>query len=121
MTSNQWGILVLDVLVGIGTLLAGVGIFVGMLSLVKALGRLQTTLDGVDRQLNNISEPVSKTLAHVEGAAKSLQDSAGALSQTADLTRSAVSPAIVNVGATLGGVTAGLRRLLTGKESKARE
>ena len=121
MSSTQYGSLTLDVLVGVGALLAGLGIFVGMLALAKTLARLRATLDGVDRQLDSIATPVSNTLAHVEEVTKSLEDSAGALSRTADLTRSAVSPAIVNLGATLGGITAGLRRLITGKESKARE
>jgi uncharacterized protein YoxC len=121
LSSTQYGILILDVLVGVGALLAGIGILVGMLALAKTLARVQVTLDGVDQKLDTIAGPVTNTLANVEGATKSLQDSAGALSRTADLTRSAVSPAIVNIGATLGGITAGLRRLVTGKEAKARE
>jgi hypothetical protein len=46
---------------------------------------------------------------------RSLEEAAGTLSRTADLTKSAVAPAIINVGATIGGITAGLRRLVTGK------
>jgi len=42
---------------------------------------------------------------------------ATSVSQTADLAKDAISPAIVNVGATLAGVSAGLRRLVTGKNS----
>jgi hypothetical protein len=64
---------------------------------------------------------VTNTLTHVDEVTSSLQQTADTLSRTADLTKSAVVPAIVNVGATLGGVTAGLRRLVTGKNRKARE
>ncbi len=121
MSSTEYGSLILDVCAGLGALLLGIGVFVGMLALAKTLRRLRVTLDEVDRQLENVSSPVRSTLAHVDGVTKSLEDTAGTLSRTADLTKSAVVPAIVNVGATLGGVTAGLRRLLTGKDREARE
>ena len=101
--------------------MVGIGVLVGMLALAKTLARLRMTLDGVDRQLENIGTPVTSTLTHVDEVTKSLGDAADALSRTADLTRSAVVPAIVNVGATLGGVTAGLRRLVTGKDRNVRE
>ncbi len=119
MSSTEYGSLILDVCAGVGALLVGVGVLIGMLALAKTLRRLQATLDGVDRQLESVSTPVRSTLAHVDGVSKSLEDTAGTLSRTADLTKSAVVPAIVNVGATLGGVTAGLRRLLTGKDSRS--
>lgn len=121
MSSTEYGSLTLDVLVGVGALLVGIGVLIGMLALAKTLTRLRTTLDGVDRQLENIGTPVTSTLAHVDQVTKSLEDTAGALSRTADLTRSAVVPAVVNVGATLAGITAGLRRLVTGKDRTSRE
>jgi uncharacterized protein YoxC len=121
LNSTEWGPLVLDVLVGVGVLLIGIGALVAALALAKTLRRLQTTLDGVDRQLENIGTPVTSTLAHVDQATRSLEDAAGAISRTAELTKSAILPAIVNVGATLGGVTAGLRRLVTGIDRKAKE
>jgi uncharacterized protein YoxC len=121
LSGSEYGSLTLDVLAGVGALLAGVGIFVGMLALAKTLARVRTTLDGVDEQLNNIGTPVTSTLAHVDQVTKSLEDTAGTLSRTADLSRSAIAPAIVNVGATLSGVTTGLRRLVTGKDRKAKE
>jgi uncharacterized protein YoxC len=121
LSSTEYGSLILDVFVGVGVLLIGVGVFIGMLALAKTLRRLRTTLDEVDRQLENVSTPVRSTLAHVDGVTKSLEDTAGTLSRTADLTKSAVVPAIVNVGATLGGITAGLRRLVTGIDRKSRE
>lgn len=115
MSSSEYGGLILDVCAGVGALLVGIGVLVGMLALAKTLRRLRVTLDEVDRQLESISGPVRNTLSHVDGVTKSLEDTAGTLSRTADLTKSAVVPAIVNVGAAIGGVTAGLRRLVTGK------
>lgn len=120
-----------DILIGVGIFLFGLGIFVAMLSLSKTLKRLGTTLDGVDRQLENLGEPVAKTLGHVDGitgtadetlarlggAVGSLESVAGNLSETAGLAKRALTPAIVNVGAAASGVSAGLRRLVTGKKS----
>jgi uncharacterized protein YoxC len=116
VTSNEYGSLILDVLVGVGALLIGIGVMVGMVALAKTLARLRVTLDEVDRQLASIGPPVRNTLTHVDEVTKSLEDTAGTLSRTADLTKSAVVPAIVNIGATIGGITAGLRRLVTGKD-----
>ncbi|HEU5478942.1 MAG TPA: DUF948 domain-containing protein [Candidatus Tumulicola sp.] len=131
MTSSEIGVLVLDVLTGVGALLVGVGVLVGMLALAKTLKRVNVTLDGLDRQLDNLGEPVAKTLGHVDGIAdtadqtlarlggvvQSLEDVAGSVSQTAQLAKNALSPAIVNVGAAVTGVSSGLRRLVTGKNS----
>jgi len=121
LSSSEYGSLILDVFAGVGALLVGIGVLVGMLALAKTLRRLQVTLDEVDRQLETVATPLRDALAHVDGVTKSLQDTAGTLSSTADLTKSAVVPAIVNLGATLGGVTAGLRRLVTGKDRQTRE
>jgi len=109
------------VLVGIGALLAGTGIFVGMLALAKTLARLRITLDGVDRQVESIGTPVTDTLFRIDGVARSVEDAVGSIARTADLARGAVVPAIVNVGATLTGISAGLRRLVTGKSQKGKE
>ncbi|HEY5425162.1 MAG TPA: hypothetical protein VIJ77_01285 [Candidatus Tumulicola sp.] len=131
MTSTEIGVLVLDVLAGVGVLLVGLGVLIGMLALAKTLRRVNVTLDGLDRQLENLGEPVVKTLGHVDGIAdtadvtlarlggvvKSLENVAGSISETAALTKSALSPAIVNVGAAITGVSSGLRRLVTGKTS----
>ena len=120
----------LDVLVGLGVFLAGVGVLVAMLSLGRVLRRLNKTLDTVDEQVSALGKPVSETLSHVGGIAdtadqtlarltgvvNSLEQIAGSLAQTAKLTQEAVSPAIVNVGAALGGVSAGLRRLIRGEK-----
>jgi ABC-type transporter Mla subunit MlaD len=99
-----------------------------MLALGRVLRRLNKTLDGIDEQVAALGKPVSETLAHVGGIAdtadqtlarltgvvNALEQVAGSTAQTAKLTQEALSPAIVNVGATLGGVSAGLRRLIRG-------
>jgi uncharacterized protein YoxC len=118
----------LDVLVGLGVFLAGLGVLIAMLALGRVLRRLNKTLDGIDEQVAALGKPVSETLAHVGGIAdtadqtlarltgvvNALEQVAGSTAQTAKLTQEALSPAIVNVGATLGGVSAGLRRLIRG-------
>ena len=130
VTGMDWG-MVLDLGVGIGVLLVGIGVLWACAALAKTLGRVNQTLDQVDAQISGIGAPVAQTLEHVGGIAdsaeaavarlgtvvKSLEDVAGSVSQTADLAKDALSPAIVNVGATIAGVSAGLRRLITGKSS----
>ena len=118
MSSMEWGTVVLDVLGGIAALLVGMGVFIACLALAKTLVRVRATLDEVDRQLAGIGAPVTSTLSRVDELTKSLEETAGTVSRTVDLTRSAVVPGIVNVGAAIAGVTAGLRRLVTGKDSK---
>jgi uncharacterized protein YoxC len=117
--------------VGAGVLLIGIAALIAGIALARTLGRVNVTLDEVDRQLATLGKPVGETLEHVGGIAdtadmtlerlggvvKSLEDVAGSVSQTATLAKEAVSPAIINVGATLSGVSAGLRRLVTGRNS----
>jgi uncharacterized protein YoxC len=131
VTSSDLGPLILGILAGVGILLAGIGILLGMRALATTLGRVNVTLDGIDRQVENLSSPVTATLTHVDGIANtadqtlarlsgivgSLEDVATSASQTAKLTKDALSPAIVNAGATIAGVTTGLRRLVTGKNA----
>ncbi|MGH7737150.1 MAG: DUF948 domain-containing protein [Candidatus Tyrphobacter sp.] len=123
---------VLDVGVGIGVLLVGLGVFVAMVALARLFLRMRTTLDEVDRQIAGIGAPIGEALEHVQGisatadetlaklggAVGSLEGVAKSLSSTTALVRQAISPAIINIGATLGGVSAGLRRLVTGKSPK---
>lgn len=118
----------LDVAGGVAAFLAGLGIFIAMVALARTLRRLDKTLDGIDEQVAALGKPVSDTLAHVGGIAdtadqalarlsgivSSLEQVAGSAAQGAKLTREALTPAIVNVGATLGGISAGLRRLVRG-------
>lgn len=118
----------LDVAGGIGAFLAGLGIFIAMLALSRTLRRVNVTLDSVDEQLAALGQPVSETLAHVGGIADtadktiarlsgvvgSLEQVAGTLARTTKLTHDALSPSIVNVGAAIAGISAGLRRLVRG-------
>lgn len=124
----NWAI-VLDIGVGVGVLLMGIGIFVVCSSLARVFTRLNGTLDEVDRQISTISVPVVTTLEHVGGIADTadatvarlgavvgtLEGVAGGVGNTAKLATEAVTPALVNLGATLSGITAGLRRLITGR------
>lgn len=123
----DWSV-ALDVGVGVGVLLAGLGVFVAMVALARTLRRVDKTLDGIDEQVAALGKPVSETLAHVGGIAdtadqtiarlsgivSSLEQVAGSAAQSVKLTQDALSPAIINVGATLGGISAGLRRLVRG-------
>jgi hypothetical protein len=128
----NWAI-ILDIGVGVGVLLIGVGVFIVCSSLAKVFTRLNGTLDEVDRQIGALSVPVITTLEHVGGIADTadatiarlgavvgtLEGVAGAVGNTAKLTTDAVTPGLVNLGATLSGVTAGLRRLVTGRGAPA--
>ncbi|HEY0383181.1 MAG TPA: hypothetical protein VGC72_13390 [Candidatus Elarobacter sp.] len=119
----------MDIGVGVGVLLMGIGIFVVCSSLARVFTRLNGTLDEVDRQISTISVPVVTTLEHVGGIADTadatvarlgavvgtLEGVAGGVGNTAKLATEAVTPALVNLGATLSGITAGLRRLITGR------
>ncbi len=129
MSSAVNGALILDILAGIGILLIGLGVFVVCSATARLLGRLNGTLDEVDRQIAAVSAPVVETLGHVGGIADTadatvarlgavvgtLESVAGGVGRTARLATDAVAPALVNVGATLTGLSAGLRRLVTGR------
>jgi hypothetical protein len=126
----NWAIII-DVGVGVGVFLMGVGIFMVCSALARTFARLNGTLDEVDRQISALSVPVVATLGHVNGIADTadatvarlgavvgtLEGVAGGVGNTAKLATDAVTPALVNLGATLSGVTAGLRRLV-GKKRK---
>ena len=128
---TDWGVLFMDIGFGVGVLLAGIGFMVAMLAVSRTLARVNLTLDEVDRQLVGLGTPVAETLNHVESiagsaeetlgklgnAVASLEGAAGTVSSTTTLTREAIAPTIVNLGATLAGLSAGLRRLVTGKDS----
>lgn len=122
----------LDVTVGIGALLVGLGIFIAMQALARTLRRLDKTLDGVDEQVAALGKPVTETLIHVGGIADTadqtiarlsgvvaaLEQISASVSNTVKLTHDALSPAIVNAGATIIGISAGLRRLVRGGDEK---
>ncbi len=121
MSGTEYGTLILDILGGIGVLLVGIGIFVGSLTLARELSKFRATLDEVTRQIDEIRVPVTNTLAQVDKVAKSVESTVDSVSQTADLTKTAVTPTIVNLGAALNGLSAGLRRLVTGKSENSGE
>jgi uncharacterized protein YoxC len=124
----DWAI-VLDVGVGVGVLLCGISLFVVCLAMAKVVTRLNGTLDEVDQQIAALSTPVVKTLDHIGGIADTadatvarlgavvgtLETVAAGVGKTARLGSDALAPALVNVGATLTGVSAGLRKLVTGR------
>jgi ABC-type transporter Mla subunit MlaD len=127
----DWPHLAFSVGAGIGVLLIGIGILVACSAVAGLLHRFNKTLDEVDRQIAALSAPVAETLGHVGGIADtadstvarlsavvgSLESVAGGVAKTSDLANRAVTPAIVNVGATLTGVTAAVRRLVNGRDS----
>jgi methyl-accepting chemotaxis protein len=112
-------------------LLVGIGVLVASLAFARTMNRLNRTLDVVDAQVETLSVPVTATLEHLGGIADtadqtlarlkgvvaSLETLAASLTNVADLAKEAVSPAIVNVGATIAGVSAGLRRIVKGRTS----
>jgi uncharacterized protein YoxC len=126
----DWAI-VLDCGVGIGVLLVGIGVLLVCVRLAAVFTRLQGTLDDVNRQINALSPPVVQTLSHVNGIADTadttvaklggvagaIESVAGSVAKTANLAQRAVAPALVNLGATLTGISAGLRRLVRGRDS----
>jgi uncharacterized protein YoxC len=130
VTGIDWSV-VMYVGTGIGALLVGIGVLAACLALSKTLARVNRTLDVVDGQIENLSRPIGTTLDHVGGIADtadvtlarlkgivgSLESVSGSVSNVADLAKDAVSPAIVNVGATIAGISAGLRRIVTGRTS----
>lgn len=127
VTGFDWSAF-LDVGAGLGVFAAGVGWLIAMTALARTLRRVDVTLDGLDEQVAALGKPASETLAHVGGIADtadqvlarltgvvaSLERISSSVSETAKLMQDALSPAIVNVGATIGGISAGLRRLVRG-------
>ena len=128
MSSGVNGALILDILAGVGILLIGLGVFIVCSALARTLGRLNGTLDEVDRQIAAVSAPVVETLGHVGGIADTadatvarlgavvgtLETIAGTAGRVSQLASDAVTPAVVNVGATLTGITTALRRFVSG-------
>jgi ABC-type transporter Mla subunit MlaD len=114
--SIDWSI-VLDVGVGLGVLLGGIGVLCGMLGLARTLARLNKTLDEVDRQLATVAQPAGEAIGHLNAIAGSADQTVSKVSGAAALVVDALSPAVVNLGATLAGISAGLRRLFSGRTS----
>ena len=126
---TNWSI-ILYLGVGIGVLLGGIGILFACVRLGNTFLRLHRTLDEVERQLGALSVPVAETLSHVGGIADTadvtlaklsgvvgqIEKVAGSVSKTSTLVQDALAPSIVNLGSTVSGVTAGIRRLARGKD-----
>ena len=118
-----------SVAAGIGVLLIGIAILIVCSAVAGTLKRVNLTLDVVDRQVDALSAPVAQALGHVGGIADTadrtiarlgnvvgtLEGVAGGVVKTSGLASDAVNPAIVNIGATLTGLTAGIRRFVSGK------
>ncbi len=129
---TDWPHVIFSVAAGLGVLLIGIGILVVCSAIAGTLKRLNTTLDEVDRQVAALSAPVAQTLGHVGGIADTadstiarlgavvgtLETLAGGVVKTSGLANDAVSPAIINIGALLTGLTAGLRSFVTGPTSR---
>jgi hypothetical protein len=130
---TDWPHLFFSVGAGLGVLLIGIGVLVVCSAIAGTLRRLNTTLDEVDRQVAALSAPVAQTLGHVGGIADTadatiarlgiavgkLEIVATGVVKTSGLANEAVTPAIVNVGATLTGLTAGLRSFVKGSGRRA--
>jgi uncharacterized protein YoxC len=124
----EWSPLILAVGVGAGVLLIGVGVLFACVRLGELLTRAGKTLDEVDGQISALSGPIAQTLVHVggiadtadtslaklAGAVESLEVVADHVGNTSSVARDAIAPSLVNVGAALAGVTAGLRKLVSG-------
>jgi hypothetical protein len=131
--SADWSPLILALGVGLGALLAGLGIFIVCGRLATLLTRVGGTLDEVDRQIASLGPPAAQTLSHIGGitdtadvtlaklvgVVDSLETVAANVTKTSTLAQEAIAPSLVNVGATLTGVTAGLRRLTRGGKDGA--
>ncbi len=131
MSSTFDWTIVLDIGVGVGVFILGLGVLIATSALARTLARVNRTLDEVDRQIAEIGQPVGQALVHVNGmadsadkavarltvAAKQIEDAASSVSSTAKLAQEAIAPSIVNVGATLSGISAGLRHFFTGRNS----
>lgn len=130
--STDWAVVFREVGVGLGVLLAGIGFLYASLQLGVLLRRVGSTLDQVDRQIGSLSVPVEKTLDHISGIANTADETlaragaavgglervASALSRGVALVGSALSPAVINLGATVAGITTGLRRLVRGEPGR---
>lgn len=112
------------ILFGIASLAAAGGIAFACIRFGLTLRRLEKTLDGVDRQLADAEQPLTKTLVHVSGAAESIEDivakldqvanaasaAAGAVAKTADAAQAAVTPTIANLVSVVAGVSEGAKK-----------
>ena len=127
MSTAEW----MNIGIGLGVLLVGIGVLVAGIALARTLGRVNITLDVVDGQMQDLGKPIGQTLDHIGGIAdtadqtlarlrgvvNAVEGVADSVSDTAELAKGALAPAIENVGATITGISAGLRRIVTGRTS----
>ncbi len=125
MATSDW----MDIGIGVGVLLIGIGAMIAAIALARTLGRVNVTLGVADEQMQSLGKPIGATLDHVGGIAdtadqtlarlrgvvEALEGVADSVSDTAELAKGALAPAIENVGATIAGISAGLRRIVTGR------
>jgi len=109
--------------IGVASLAAAGGIAFACVRIGLTLRRLETTLDGVDRQLADAEQPLTKTLAHMSGVAASIEDlvakvdkvanaaavAAVAVAKTADAAQAAVTPTLANLVSVVAGVSQGAK------------
>jgi uncharacterized protein YoxC len=129
----DWAVVFREVGIGLGVLVAGIGFLYASIQLGMILRRLGRTLDEIDRQIATMGVPLSKTLDRVSGIAATADETlarasgvvgqlervaAGVAKGTA-FVGTALEPAVVNVGSTLTGITAGVRRLVRGGDVKS--
>ncbi len=105
--------LIREILVGVGVLLVGLGIFILCTKIGAVLTRLLGTLDVIDREVVALSAPVTTTLAHVGGIAGTADTTIArlgtAVGRLEDIATSASSTANL-IGTTVAGVASGLRK-----------
>lgn len=125
MNTADW----MNIGIGVGVFLVGIAALVAGIAHARTLGRVNVTLDVVDEQLQSLGKPIGatlervggiadtadQTLARLRGVVEAVEGVADSVSDTAELAKGALAPAIVNVGATITGISAGLRRIVTGR------
>jgi len=104
----DWSI-VLDVGVGAGVFLVGVGALIAAMALARTLNRVNVTLGVVDGQMEKLGEPIGDTLDHVSGIADTADQTLARLRGVVDV--------LEGVAASAVGIAAGLRRFVTGRNS----
>ncbi len=115
--------LVLNVGVGLGVFLMGVGIFWLCVRVAKAVTQATATLAALEQQVATLTPAVGETLAHLGGIAstadstltrltsvvEAVEGLAGGVVKTANAAQDAVNPAVTNLGAVLTTLSARLR------------
>jgi len=125
--SFDWAI-VLDVGVGLGVLLMGVGLFMVCLRLAAMLKVAAQTLDSLDRQFLMLAPSLIETLGHVGGIAgtadatlarltavvDAVEGLAGGVVKSATAAQHAVDPTFKNLGVVIAAVSGRFRRFVRG-------